>query len=78
MKMYVNLKTDWGFKHFMGQKAQMLSFLNSLLSEEYGVITSLDFDPTFTPQKKFHLFFTLFTHITKVNSLIIKNGILKK
>ena len=44
MKKYVNLKTDWGFKHFMGQKPQMLSFLNSLLSEEYGVITSLDFE----------------------------------
>jgi hypothetical protein len=23
---YVNLKTDWGFKHLMGEKPQMLSF----------------------------------------------------
>ena len=32
---YVDLKTDWGFKHLMGKEPQMRSFLNSLLSEDY-------------------------------------------
>ena len=41
---YVNLKTDWGFKHLMGHEPQMRSFLNSLLSEEYGEIKSLTFE----------------------------------
>ena len=41
---YVNLKTDWGFKHLMGEEAQMRSFLNSLLSEEYGEIKSVTFE----------------------------------
>ena len=40
---YVNLKSDWGFKHLMGEKAPMRSFLNSLLSEDYGEINSLEF-----------------------------------
>ena len=40
---YVNLKSDWGFKHLMGKKAPMRSFLNSLLSEDYGEINSIEF-----------------------------------
>ena len=40
---YVNLKSDWGFKHLMGEKAPMRSFLNSLLSEDYGEINSIEF-----------------------------------
>ncbi|MBO5829462.1 MAG: PD-(D/E)XK nuclease family transposase [Paludibacteraceae bacterium] len=41
---YVNLKTDWGFKHLMGHEPQMRSFLNSLLSDEYVVIKRLTFE----------------------------------
>ena len=41
---YVDLKTDWGFKHLMGKEPQMRSFLNSLLSEDYGEIKSLTFE----------------------------------
>lgn len=43
-KGYVSLKSDWGFKHLMGQERQMMSFLNSLLSEDYGEIKSLTFE----------------------------------
>ena len=44
MRKYVNLKTDWGFKHLMGKEPQMLSFLNSLLKEDYGEIKKLHFE----------------------------------
>ena len=44
MRKYVNLKTDWGFKHLMGKEPQMLSFLNSLLKEDYGEIKELHFE----------------------------------
>ncbi|MBR4970531.1 MAG: Rpn family recombination-promoting nuclease/putative transposase, partial [Paludibacteraceae bacterium] len=50
MSNFVNLKTDWAFKKLMGQERQMLSFLNSLLSEEYGEIKSITFENVeFTP-----------------------------
>ena len=41
---YVNLKSDWGFKHLMGNEPQMRSFINSLLCEDYGVIQSITFE----------------------------------
>ena len=44
MNQYIDLKTDWGFKHLMGREPQMLSFLNSLLSKDYGEIASITFD----------------------------------
>ena len=44
MKKYVNLKTDWGFKYLMGNEPQMLSFLNSLLKDDYGEIKGLKFE----------------------------------
>ena len=40
---YVDLKIDWGFNYLMGRESQMRSFLNSLLSEDYGEIKSLSF-----------------------------------
>ena len=49
MTKYVNLKTDWAFKKLMGQEPQMRSFLNSLLSEEYGEIKSLTFENVEVP-----------------------------
>lgn len=41
---YVDLKIDWGFNYLMGRESQMRSFLNSLLSEDYGEIKSLSFE----------------------------------
>ncbi|MEE0995822.1 MAG: PD-(D/E)XK nuclease family transposase [Paludibacteraceae bacterium] len=52
MTKYVNLKTDWAFKKLMGQEPQMRSFLNSLLSEEYGEIKSLTFENVEVPSDR--------------------------
>ena len=52
MTKYVNLKTDWAFKKLMGQEPQMRSFLNSLLSEEYGEIRSLTFENVEVPSDR--------------------------
>ena len=52
MSQYINLKTDWAFKKLMGQEPQMRSFLNSLLSEEYGEIKSLTFENVEVPSDR--------------------------
>ena len=43
--VYIDLKTDFGFKHCMGEEASMKSFLNAILSEDYGTIEHLEFLP---------------------------------
>lgn len=43
--VYIDLKTDFGFKHCMGEEATMKSFLNAILSEDYGNIEHLEFLP---------------------------------
>lgn len=43
--VYIDLKTDFGFKHCMGEEACMKSFLNAILSEDYGIIQHLEFLP---------------------------------
>ena len=43
--VYIDLKTDFGFKHCMGEEKAMKSFLNAILSEDYGTIEHLEFLP---------------------------------
>lgn len=43
--VYIDLKTDFGFKHCMGDAKAMKSFLNAILSEDYGTISQLEFLP---------------------------------
>lgn len=43
--VFIDLKTDFGFKHCMGDEPTMRSFLNAILSEDYGRIDHLEFLP---------------------------------
>lgn len=45
-KTFIDLRSDFGFKHCMGDEIIMKSFLNAVLSEDYGHIESLKFENT--------------------------------
>lgn len=41
--IYMDLRTDFGFKHCMGNEKCMMSFLNAIIGDDYGKICSLEF-----------------------------------
>lgn len=43
--VFIDLRTDFGFKHCMGDVETMKSFLNAILSDDYGTIKQLEFLP---------------------------------
>ncbi|MCQ2319691.1 MAG: Rpn family recombination-promoting nuclease/putative transposase, partial [Bacteroidales bacterium] len=43
---FIDLRCDFGFKHCMGDEIVMKSFLNAVLSEDYGRIESIQFQNT--------------------------------
>lgn len=42
--VYIDLKTDFGFKRCLGDEARAKSFLNAILSEDYGKIEAVKFE----------------------------------
>ncbi|MCQ2218273.1 MAG: Rpn family recombination-promoting nuclease/putative transposase [Paludibacteraceae bacterium] len=41
--VFIDLRTDFGFKRCLGDEVTMKSFLNAMLSEDYGIIKSVEF-----------------------------------
>ena len=50
--VFVDLRTDFGFKHCLGSESPMRSFLNAILSDDYGKIRSVKFENVEIPPEK--------------------------
>ena len=51
-EVFIDLRTDFGFKRCLGNENPMRSFLNAFLSEDYGVIRSVVFENVEMPSDR--------------------------